>query len=80
MNEKSQYDPWVYAKNRGKFHPQDLLPYEEQWVGWSLDGSRVVVHHADPAEAVRLLDAAGIDRESVIFEWIPPGGVIETLL
>jgi hypothetical protein len=80
MNGKIRPDRSVYVRNRSKVLAEDLLPYENQWVAWSADGSRIVAHHADPTEALRLLDAAGIDREDVNLEWIPPGGEIETLL
>jgi hypothetical protein len=84
MSEKStgraKHDPDVYSKNRSRFLPQDLAPYADQWVAWSADGSRIVEHHADLVELLRRTDAAGIDREDMVLEQIPPGGVIETLL
>jgi hypothetical protein len=70
----------VYVKNRSKYLPDDLLPYAEEWVAWSLDATRIVAHHRDFLEAARMLDAGGINLEEVNFEWIPPGGEIESLL
>jgi hypothetical protein len=81
MNEKPRLDHDVYIENRGKFLPEDLLPYAEEWVAWSLDGSRIVAHHPDFMEVTRMLEAAGINwQEEVNYEWIPPGGEIESLL
>jgi hypothetical protein len=70
----------LYVANRAKFLPKDLLPYEGQWVAWSLDGSRIVAHHDDLEQVERQLEQAGLTTEDVIFDRIPPGGVVETML
>lgn len=80
MSEKPPMNRDVYIANRYKFLPDDLLPYAEEWVAWNRDGSRIVAHHRDLLEVGRMLDEAGIDQEDVNFEWIPPGGEIESLL
>ncbi len=81
MNEKPRLDHDVYRENRYQFLPEDLLPYAEEWVAWSLDGSRIVAHHRDLLEVAKMLEASGIDwGAEVNFEWIPPGGEIESLL
>jgi hypothetical protein len=77
---KGLLDPRVYAANRSKVNPEDLLPYAEQWVAWSRDGSQIVDHHIELAVLVQQLEQAGIDREDVVFDHIPPGGVVETQL
>jgi hypothetical protein len=81
MNEKPRMNREVYIKNRSQYLPTDLLPYAEEWVAWSLDASRIIAHHRDLMEVTRMLEAAGIDSgEGVNFEWIPPGGEVESLL
>ena len=80
MSEKPRLDHDVYIENRCQFLPDDLLPYAEHWVAWSLDGSRIVAHHPDLMEVKRMIDEAGIASEDVNLEWIPPGGEIESLL
>lgn len=80
MNEKPRLDHDIYRENRYKFSMGDLLPYAEEWVAWSLDGSRIVAHHADLLVASRMVETAGLHEEDVNWEWIPPGGGIESLL
>jgi hypothetical protein len=80
MSEKPRMNRDVYVKNRSKYLPEDLLPYAEEWVAWSLDASRIIAHHCDLLEVARMLEEGGVDREDVNFEWIPPGGEVESLL
>lgn len=80
MSEKPRINRSVYVKNRAKFLPEDLLPYADQWVVWSSDGSRIVAHHSDLAEAARLVEGLGLDREDVVFDHLPPEGEVTTLL
>ena len=79
-NRQAGAGPAVYVANRAKFLPEDLIPYEGQWVAWSLDGSRIVAHHEDLEQVEREVQQAGLTLEDVIFDSIPPGGVVETLL
>lgn len=80
MSEKERLDRKVYVENRAKFLPEDLLPYANQWVAWSMDGSRIVAHHSDLAEVARQIEAQGLEREDVIFDHLPPEGEVTTLL
>ncbi len=73
-------DRWLYAQNRAKFKPEDLAPYGGQWVAWSLDGSRVVAHHANLEQLEREIELLGLTFEEVIFDSIPSGGIVETML
>lgn len=79
-NGKAKPDRWVYVENRKKFLPADLLPYADQWLAWSADGSRIVAHHKDLAEVARMVAERGLEREDVIFDHLPPGGEVTTLL
>jgi hypothetical protein len=49
-------------------------------VAWNSDASGIIAHHEDLLEAVRMVEAAGLDRDDVNFEWIPPGGEVDSLL
>ena len=84
MNNKAsgraRHDRNVYLQNRCKHPLEELAKYGNQWVAWSADGSRIVAHHEDALEVTRMVDAAGIDSEDVVLEWIPPGGEVQTLL
>lgn len=80
MNEKRRPDRKVYVENRAKFKPEDLLPYADQWVAWSADGARIVAHHSDLAEVARQVEVLGLEREDVLFDHLPPGGEVTTLL
>lgn len=73
-------DRHLYVQNRGKFTPDDMLPYAGQWPGWNTDGSRIVVHDADLDEAFRQLEGLGSTTDDVIFDRIPPGGEPECIL
>ena len=73
-------DRGVYVKNRSAFPLEELAKYGDQWVAWSLDGANILAHHEDLLAVGRLLDAAGVGHEDVSFEWIPPGGEVDTLL
>ncbi len=72
MSEKAisnvPVDRKVYVENRGKFLPEDLRPYDGQWVAWSADGSRIVAHNADLGCVVREVDQAGLQRDDVVFD------------
>lgn len=72
IQQKARWDQRRYAENRSKFTFEELLPYANQWVAWSLDGSRVVAHHEDLAEVARMVEATGLEREEVVFDLRPP--------
>lgn len=80
MNEKPRPDRKVDVENRAKFLPEDLLPYADQWVAWSADGSNIVAHHPDLTEVARQVAALGLEREDVVFDHLPPEGEVATLL
>jgi hypothetical protein len=80
MNDKPRPDRSVYVENRSRFLPEDLLPYADQWVAWSADGSAILAHHRDLAEVARMIEAMGLGREDVVFDHIPPEGEVTTLL
>jgi Family of unknown function (DUF5678) len=73
------FDWECYVKNRSKWTFEELLAYEDQWVAWSRDGTRVVAHHQDLMEVGEQLKAQGIDSEQVLLEHIPEGGEFSIL-
>ena len=77
---KAKHDPNVYRRNRSSHPLEELAKYGDEWVAWSADGTRIVAHAKEGLDAAAQVDALGIDMEDVVFEWIPPGGEIDTLL
>jgi hypothetical protein len=80
MNGAVRPDRATYIKNRCSHSLAELAQYGNQWVAWSADGARVIAHHPDLSEAAAMVKAQRIDMEDVNFEWIPPGGEVDTLL
>jgi len=73
-----------HVKNRNAIPREELLPYENQYVAWSLDGTRILAGDKDPLQLVARLAAAGYRSDdyvlsSVSFEaelgvgCLPPG-------
>ncbi len=79
-NGRAKPDRWRYVENRAKFLPEDLLPYADQWVAWSVDGSKIVAHHEDLVEVARTVETLGLTREEVIFDFIALEGEVTTQL
>jgi hypothetical protein len=80
MSDKTDHPdiPWLgpeYFENRHKFPIDELIKYEDQYIAWSWDGSRVLASDADRNELDRKLEAAGIDPSRVVHEFIPPADV-----
>ena len=59
-----------YQRNREKFTYEQLLPYEDQWVAFSLDGSTIVASATTIEQLETALGTAGIDPRRVCFECI----------
>jgi hypothetical protein len=78
MSEKQPKNgkpPWrVYVSNRSLAAQEEARKYPDQWIAWSADGTRIVAHHADPLEAIKLVKAAGLDTEDVVMAFEPPAG------
>jgi hypothetical protein len=84
MSEKStrapRHDPEVFRANRSQLDPDDLLPYQNQWMVWSADGLTIVAHDEDLEQVAQQVRQAGIDWEDLVLEFIPPEEEIDSLL
>jgi hypothetical protein len=59
-----------YEENRRKFTLEQLGPYDQQWVAFSLDGKRIVAAAPDLADTDRKVVEAGEDPENVGYEFV----------
>ncbi|HUG93801.1 MAG TPA: hypothetical protein VML55_23435 [Planctomycetaceae bacterium] len=60
----------IGEQNRAQFSPEQLQPYDGQWVAFSADESRIVAAAADLITLNRLVGEAGEDPEEVGLERI----------
>jgi hypothetical protein len=66
----------VFEENRGKFPPEDLLPYAGQHIAWSPDGTRILANGRDMDEVEKKVIAAGIPPSQVVFDYIDPPDLV----
>lgn len=64
-------DPWEFERNRRRYTLEWLAPYQNQWVAWNWNATRILAHHADPVELVRLIAALGVGSDLSVTEFIP---------
>jgi hypothetical protein len=57
-------------EHRARVPAVDLVPYENQWVAWSADSTRILAHGAEWEDVERRLTELGIAADQVIFERI----------
>ena len=57
----------VFRENFAKWTHEQLLPYYDNWVAFSWDGTRILAYAPDVAEVGRQLEVAGIDADDVVF-------------
>src|SRR5581483_324400 len=69
-----------YTENRKKFTYEDLLPYADQWVAWSPDGTRVLASGKDLFATIEQMKATGLNPHEAVWESFPPLGAEDTLL
>jgi hypothetical protein len=77
MSDKTQHPeiPWLgpeYFENWRTFPIDELVKYEDQYIAWSWDGSRILASDPDRDELDRKLEAAGIDPSRVVHEYVDP--------
>ena len=57
-------------KNRNAVPMEELLPYENQHVAWSLDGTHILAGDADPLRLVSRLKEAGYGSEDCVLSFV----------
>ena len=65
------FDSELFIRNRNKWTLEQLAPYRDQWVAWSLDGLTIVAHHEDPLEVVRACKELGLTGEEYMLCGVP---------
>lgn len=71
------YDPAVNpvvraTRNRNNFPPEELKKYENQWVAWSSDGTRIIAAADDLDPLEEAVNAAGFKISDTVVELILP--------
>ncbi len=74
MTAKPDPRPWPdvsqFHKNNANVPLEVLLPYVNQHVAWSLDGTRIVASAADLGELIRHLREAGVALDQVVLDFV----------
>lgn len=76
-------DTTEFIRNVNAHSLEELAPYEEQHVAWSMDGKQILAHAATLADLYREIDRRGITE--YVVDYIPSpdistlGGDISTL-
>jgi len=71
-----------HVKNRNAVPMEALLPYENQYVAWSLDGTHILAGDRDPLKLVARLTAEGYHSDDYILSSVcfqPEWGIVECL-
>jgi hypothetical protein len=67
--------PWLtraFFENQKNFPREQLDPFRGEYIAWSWEGDRVVGHAPTHEELWQQLEAAGIDSERVVFDFVDP--------
>ncbi len=59
-----------HVTNRNAVPIERLLPYENQHVAWSLDGTHIIDGDADPLRLVARLTAAGHPTDGYVLSFV----------
>src|SRR5215470_10726493 len=51
-----------FIRNVGSHSPDEMVPFEEQYVAWSEDGKHVLAHAPTREDLYREIDAKGLTR------------------
>jgi hypothetical protein len=62
-----------HVKNRNAVPCEELLKYQDQYVAWSLDGSRILAADRDPLQLVAKLTAAGHGSDDYVLSSVSFG-------
>lgn len=69
--------PWpdpAFDENQKRVSPQLLAAHAGQHVAWSWDGARLVASAASEAALREQLRLAGVDSQSVVFDYLDAPG------
>ena len=70
--EQNVFDYDLHLRNRHRWTMEQLAPYRDQWVAWSLDGNTILAHHEDPLEVVHTCKELGLTGEEYMLCVLPP--------
>jgi hypothetical protein len=59
-----------HVKNRNAVPIEQLLPYENQHVAWSADGTHIIAGDTDPLRLVARLKEAGVGPEDCVLSLV----------
>ena len=59
-----------HVKNRNAVPIEELLPYENQHVAWSLDGTHILAGDTDPLRLVARLTDAGHPSDGYVLSFV----------
>ena len=65
--------PWLpreHFENHKNFPREQLDVFRGQYIAWSWEGDRIVGHAPTREELWQQLDAAGIDSQRVVFDYV----------
>ncbi len=70
--KQNVFDYDVFLRNKHQWTLEQLAPYRDQWLAWSLDGKTIVAHHEDPLEVVRACKELGLTGEEYMLDFLSP--------
>jgi len=74
MIRKIDDGPWVdgarFIENWNKLPPAELLKYAGEHVAVLADGTRIVAHHPEMLELMRIVQAAGFGAAEVVISYV----------
>lgn len=59
-------------ENRNNYPVEELMKYQDKWVAWTPDSSRIIAGADDINDLEPAVVAAGMEMSEVVFEYISP--------
>lgn len=66
-----EFDSDLFIENRNKWTYEELRPYLDHWVAWSLDGKSIIAHHDELKEVMDACDLLGLQGEDYVLGCLP---------